>query len=60
MLGIVYILLYVYLVNIITVYAQYSSMVILHAALCMFMSITSPLYNIIYYIKLKIIIDMTR
>ena len=72
-LCIAYILLYVYVADFITVYAHHNSMqtalpymhntivwlcCMLH--ICMFMSITSPLYNIFYYINLKTTVDMTR
>ena len=54
------ILFFVYLMDIITVYAQHRIRVILHMHICMFTSITSPLYNLIYGIKLKPTVDITR
>ena len=59
-LCIAYLLFSVYLADIITVYAQHRIMVILPMPICMFTSITSPLYNIIYCIKHETIVDITQ
>ena len=58
-LCIAYILLYVYVVAFITVHTTVVWLCcILH--ICMFISITSSLYNSMYYIQLDITVDVTR